>query len=273
MVLGTAMTGVVWAWQGRVAGEEYLAGFLIEKSLSIDNLFVFPVIFAYFAVPYAYQRRVLFWGIVVAIVFRGVFIAAGSALLGAASRMIYVFGAFLVVTGIRMARHSGTEIHPEKNAVLRGLRRVVPMSTQFHGPKFVVIENSVRRATPLVGALALVATFDVVFAVDSIPAIFAVTEETFIVAAANAFSVLGLAALYFTLAGMMQRFTYLNVGLAIVLVLVGVKMLLADVYHVPAYISPAVIVAVLGATIAISLRRSRGEGVPVAPTLAAETET
>jgi tellurite resistance protein TerC len=257
MAVGTAMAGALWVSQGGTAGEEYLAGFLIEKSLSIDNLFVFAMIFAYFGVPYAVQRRVLFWGIVAAVVLRGVFIAAGAALLGAAHWMIYVFGAFLVLTGIRMARHKGTEIHPDRNVVLRLLRGVLPMTARLHGSRFVVVEDRVRKATPLVAALILVATFDVVFAVDSIPAIFAVTEDTFIVASANAFSLLGLAALYFTLAGMMQRFRYLNVGLAIVLVLVGAKMLLADVYSVPAYLSPAVIVAVLGATIGVSLRRSR----------------
>jgi tellurite resistance protein TerC len=259
MAVGTAMAGTLWVSQGGTAGEEYLAGFLIEKSLSIDNLFVFAMIFAYFGVPYAVQRRVLFWGIVAAIVFRGVFIAAGAALLGAAHWMIYVFGAFLVLTGVRMARHKGTEIHPDRNLVLRLLRRVLPMTKGLHGSRFLVIEDRVRKATPLVGALVLVATFDVVFAVDSIPAIFAVTEDTFIVASANAFSLLGLAALYFTLAGMMQRFRYLNVGLAIVLVLVGAKMLLADVYSFPAYVSPAVIVAVLGATIGVSLWRSRAD--------------
>jgi tellurite resistance protein TerC len=158
-----------------------------------------------------------------------------------------------------MARHKGTEIHPDRNLVLRLLRRVLPMTKGLHGSRFLVIEDRVRKATPLVGALVLVATFDVVFAVDSIPAIFAVTEDTFIVASANAFSLLGLAALYFTLAGMMQRFRYLNVGLAIVLVLVGAKMLLADVYSFPAYVSPAVIVAVLGATIGVSLWRSRAD--------------
>jgi tellurite resistance protein TerC len=273
MVLGSAMAVVLWAWQGGTAGEEYFAGFLIEKSLSLDNLFVFAMIFAYFGVPYASQRRVLFWGIVAAVVLRGAFIAGGAALLDSFHAMIYVFGAFLIITGIRMATHSSTEIHPEKNLVLRGLKRVVPLTHTFDGTKFLSREGGRRVATPLMGALVLVAAFDVLFAVDSIPAIFAVTEDTFIVAAANAFSLLGLSALYFTLAGMMQRFKYLNVGLAVVLVLVGAKMLLSDVYEAPAFLAPAVITVVLGITIWISMRRTGSDGAGTPRTPIGETGT
>lgn len=266
MILGTAMAFVLWGLSGPTAGQEYFAGFLIEKSLSLDNLFVFAMIFAYFGVPYASQRRALFWGIVVAVVLRGIFIAGGAALLDLFSGMIYVFGAFLVITGIRMATHTSAEIHPERNLVLRGLKRIIPMTNNFDGTKFLSREGARRVATPLMGAFVLVAAFDVLFAVDSIPAIFAVTDDTFIVAAANAFSLLGMSALYFTLAGMMQRFMYLNVGLAIVLVFVGAKMLLSDLYHAPAFLAPAVIAVVLGATIWISLRRSRGvDAAVVAP--------
>jgi tellurite resistance protein TerC len=222
---------------------------------------VFALIFGYFAVPAAYQRRVIYWGIVGAIVLRGLFILAGAALLDAFHYTIYLFGAFLVVTGIRMARHRSVEIHPERNPVLRALRRVLSMSAGYHGDRLLVRENARRAATPLLAALVLVATFDVVFAVDSIPAIFAVTRETFIVYAANAFSLLGLGALYFVLAGMIDRFRYLNVGLAAVLVFVGLKMTLADVWHVPVYISLGVIVAALGASIAASLVRSE-QGAP-----------
>ena len=246
-LLGLAFALVLWAWQGSGPAEEYLAGFLIEKSLSIDNLFVFALIFAYFGVPVVHQRRVIFWGIVGAIVLRAVFIAAGAALLDAFHFTIYVFGAFLILTGIRMARHSEVEIHPERNPVLRGLGRLLPLTTRFHGDRLTVREDGRRAATPLLGALVLVATFDVVFAVDSIPAIFAVTREVFLVYAANAFSLLGLAALYFVLAGMMGRFRYLNLGLAVVLVFVGGKMLLADVYTVPVYVSLGVIVVTLAA--------------------------
>src|ERR1044072_2865109 len=167
--LGLGFAGVLAAWQGRAPAEEDLAGFLIEKSLSIDNLFVFALIFSYFAVPAAYQRRVLFWGIVGAMVLRGVFIAGGAALLDAFHATVYVFGAFLVLTGIRMARHSDVEIHPERNPVLRVLRRVLPMTTEYQGDRLTVREAGRRVATPMLAALALVAAFDLVFAGDAIP--------------------------------------------------------------------------------------------------------
>jgi TerC family integral membrane protein len=254
-VLGVGFGGLLWAWQGRRPAEEYLTGFVIEKSLSIDNLFVFALIFGYFAIPAAYQRRVIFWGIVGAIVLRGIFILAGAALLDAFHYTIYVFGGFLVLTGIRMARHSDVEIHPERNPVLKLLGRVLPMAPRYHGDRLIVRENGRRLATPLTAALVLVATFDLVFAVDSIPAIFAVTRETFLVYAANAFSLLGLASLYFVLARMIDRFRYLNLGLGVVLVFVGAKMALADVYEIPVYASLAVIVAALGAAVGASLVR------------------
>lgn len=263
-LLGLAFAGVVWVWEGRVFAQEYLAGFLIEKSLSIDNLFVFALIFSYFAVPVVYQRRAIFWGIVGAILLRGLFILAGAALLDAFHFTIYVFGAFLVVTGIRMARHSDVEIHPEKNPVLKLLARVFPLTTRYHEDRLTVREGNRRVATPMLAALAMIATFDVVFAVDSIPAIFAVTREVFIVYAANAFSLLGLAALYFVLAGMMGRFRFLNLGLAVVLVFVGVKMLLDDVYEIPVYLSLLVVVATLIVTVVASLLRPEP-----APTVAA----
>ena len=254
-LLGVAFAGVLWAWEGRVAAEEYLAGFLIEKSLSIDNLFVFALIFAYFAVPSASQRRVLFWGIAGAIVLRGIFIGAGAVLLDTFHYTIYVFGAILIVTGIRMARHQTAEIHPERNPVLKLLGRLIPMSNEYDGDRLVTRREGRRLGTPLLAALVLVATFDVVFAVDSIPAIFAVTREPFIVYAANAFSLLGLAALYFVLANMLGRFRYLNVGLAVVLVFVGVKMTISDLYKVPVGLSLAVIVLTLGAAVFASLLR------------------
>jgi tellurite resistance protein TerC len=257
--LGLAFGAVLWWWGGRTPAEEYLAGFLIEKSLSIDNLFVFALIFVYFGVPPASQRRVIFWGIVGAIVLRGLFILAGAALLDAFHFTIYVFGLFLVLTGIRMARHTETEIHPERNPVLRLLGRVVPLSPRYHGDRLTAQEDGRRVATPLLAALVMVATFDVVFAVDSIPAIFAVTRDVFVVYAANAFSLLGLSALYFVLAGMMGRFRYLNVGLAVVLVFVGTKMLLSDVYKIPVYVSLAVIVLTLAAATAASLLRPKPE--------------
>jgi tellurite resistance protein TerC len=254
-VVGLGFAGLLWAWQGRGPAEEYLAGFVIEKSLSIDNLFVFALIFGYFAVPAIHQRRVIFWGIAGAIVLRALFILAGATLLDAFHYTIYLFGAFLVVTGIRMARHSDVEIHPERNPVLRLLGRVIPLTSRYHGDQLIAREGASRVATPMLAAFVLVATFDVVFAVDSIPAIFAVTRDTFIVYAANAFSLLGLSALYFVLAGMIGRFRYLNVGLAAVLVFVGAKMALSDVFHVPVYVSLAVIVLALAVAVGASLLR------------------
>lgn len=268
--LGLAFTGFLWAWRGRQPAEEYLAGFLIEKSLSVDNLFVFALIFSYFAVPAAYQRRVVFWGIVGAIVLRGIFILAGAALLDAFHYTIYVFGVFLVLTGIRMARHSEVEIHPEANPALKLVRRIVPLTTTYAEDRFFVRDGRGRRiGTPLLAALVLVAAFDLVFAVDSIPAIFAVTRDVFVVYAANAFSLLGLASLYFVLVGMMGRFRYLNQGLAAILVFVGAKMTLSDVYEVPVPVSLAVVVLVLAVAIGASLLRplARGErvGAPERP--------
>ena len=254
-VLGLAFTGFVWVWGGQGPASEYLTGFLIEKSLSLDNLFVFALIFAYFAVPAAYQRRVIFYGIVGAIVLRGLFIAGGAALLDAFHYTVFVFGAFLILTGIRMAIHSDIEIHPERNPVLKVLERIVPLTRHYHGDRLVVKESRRLVATPMVAALVLVATFDVVFAVDSIPAIFGITRDVFIVYAANAFSLLGLAALYFVLAGLMGKFRFLNVGLAVVLAFVGVKMVISDFYEIPIYLSLAVIVVTLAAAIGASLLR------------------
>jgi len=259
-MLGLAFAVFLWLWQGRQFAGEYLAGFLIEKSLSIDNLFVFALVFAYFGVPTALQRRALFWGIVGAILLRGIFILAGAALLEAFHYTIYLFGGFLVVTGIRFARHRTVEIHPERNPLLKLMQRVLPMSNTYQQDRFLVRERGRLVATPMLAALALIAAFDVVFAVDSIPAIFAVTRDTFIVYAANAFSLLGLAALYFVLAGMIERFRFLNLGLAAVLVFVGLKMTLADLYEIPVVISLVFIVAALAAAVTVSLAR------PVPPT-------
>jgi tellurite resistance protein TerC len=254
-LLGIAFAGFLWWWQGRAPAEEYLAGFLIEKSLSIDNLFVFALIFGYFAVPAAYQRRVIYWGIAGAIVLRAVFILTGAALLDAFHYTIYVFGGFLVITGIRMARHANVEIDPSRNPVLKLLGRLLPITSAYHEDRIVVRERGRWVATPMLAALVLVATFDVVFAVDSIPAIFAITRDVFIVYAANAFSLLGLAALYFVLAGAIDRFRYLNLGLAAVLVFVGLKMTLSDVYEIPVYLSLIVVVGALTAAVLASILR------------------
>jgi tellurite resistance protein TerC len=254
LLIAVAFTFVLAAWEDGTTAGEYLTGYLIERSLSLDNLFVFALLFTFFAVPDTAQRKVLFWGIIGAIVLRAAFIFAGAALLDAFHWMIYVFGALLVFTGVRMATHDNEEIHPEGNPVLRLVRRVVPLSNEYDGDRIVTRIDGKRIATPLLAALVMVATFDVVFAIDSIPAIFAITRDTFVVFAANAFSLLGLMSLYFLLAGLIQKFRYLNYGLAAILVWVGVKMLISDLWHVPTVLSLGVIAVCLGVAITVSWR-------------------
>jgi tellurite resistance protein TerC len=254
--IGLAFGGLLWALQGGDRAGQYFAGYLVEKSLSVDNIFVFALLFTYFAVPAAVQHRVLFWGVVGALVFRAVFIVAGAALLDRFHWAVYVFGAFLVLTGIRMAMRGEAHTDPGKNPVLRLMRRFVPMTDGYRGERFFTRENGLRLATPLLAVLVAVETTDILFAVDSIPAVFAVTNDPFLVFASNAFAILGLRALYFLLADLIDRFTYLKIGLAIVLVLVGVKMLVSEWWHAPTWLSLLVIVAVIGASVAISLRRT-----------------
>jgi len=259
VAMGLAFGGLIWLWFGPTAAGEYLAGYLIEKSLSVDNVFVFALIFSYFAVPAAYQHRVLFWGVVGAILMRAAFIAAGAALLESFHWIIYVFGALLVVTGVRMATRRHEEVHPERNPILRLVRRLIPMLPEYRGQKFFIREDGRLWATPLLAVLIVVETTDVIFAIDSIPAIFAVTREPFLVFTSNAFAILGLRALYFLLAGMMHRFVYLKYGLAGILVFVGAKMLLSDIYKVPIWISLAVIALLVGVSVVASLRATRKE--------------
>jgi tellurite resistance protein TerC len=257
IALGLAFAAVLAATAGGGAAGEYLSGYLIEKSLSIDNVFVWAVIFGYFGVPAKYQFRVLFWGIFGALVLRAAFIFTGVALIERFDWILYVFGAFLVFTALKIARHDGTEVHPERNPVLTLVRRVVPSTPDYDGQKLFTRRTGVRLATPLFAVLVLIEATDVVFAVDSIPAILGVSREPFIVFASNAFAILGLRALYFCLAGMADRFRYLNQGLAVILAFVGVKMLLADVVHLPTAASLGVITAVLVATGLLSLRADR----------------
>jgi tellurite resistance protein TerC len=252
---------VAWAFGGSAAGE-YLAGYLIEKSLSVDNVFVWAVIFSYFAVPAQYQFRVLFWGIFGALVLRAIFIFAGVALIETFDWILYIFGAFLLYTAVKIARHQGAEVHPENNVVLKIVRRVVPSTSEYDGQKMFTRRTGVRLATPLFAVLILVETTDVVFAVDSIPAILAVSREPFLVFASNAFAIMGLRALYFLLAGMAGRFRYLNAGLGIILGFVGIKMLIVEWYHFPTAISLGVIAGVLAVTIWLSLRADKREPAP-----------
>ena len=260
-VLGFAFTFVVLAFAGSRYAGEYVTGFMLEKSLSVDNLFVFALIFGYFGIPAPYQRRVMFWGIVGAIVLRGLFIVAGAAVLDTFHSAIYLFAAFLIFVGIRMALHRETEVDLDSNRVLKVVNRFIPITPIHEGHALFVRRDGRRVATPLFGALVMVAFFDAVFALDSIPAIFGVTEEVFLVAAANAFSLLGLAALYFTLAGMLDRFRYLGFGIAVVLILVGVKMIINELTHIPEPISLLAIVLVLGASVAASLLSERRDTV------------
>lgn len=269
IAIALAFGAVLWWWQGGTVAGEYVTGYVVEKSLSLDNVFVFALVFAYFAVPQELRYRVLFWGVVLAIVLRGVFIVAGAALLETFAWVAYVFGAFLVATGIRVARHTSIEIHPERNPVLRLVRRFVAVTDDYRGTRMLVREGGRRVATPLLAAFVVVATFDVVFAVDSIPAILAITDDTFVVFAANAFALLGLRSLFFLVGEAMGRLPTLNVGLGLVLAFVGVKMLVADWWKVPVWISLPTILALLGAPVALSaLRRARRRPVVSAPAAA-----
>ncbi len=247
----------IYHFMGAQAGLEFLTGYLIEKALSVDNIFVFVLVFSYFRVPARYQHRVLFWGILGALLMRGAMIAAGAVLIVRFHWIIYVFGAFLVVTGIRMAMHDDPEIEPEHNPIIRLVRRLLPVSRVYHGQRFFVKEEIRGRirwmATPLFIVLVVVETTDLVFAVDSIPAIFAVTTDPFLVYTSNVFAILGLRALYFLLAGVIHRFHFLKLGLSIVLVFVGAKMLLADVYEIPIALSLGVVAFVLIAAVVASL--------------------
>jgi tellurite resistance protein TerC len=252
--LGLGFVFVVWSVDGPTAAREYLAGYLIERTLSLDNLFVLAVILGYFAVPTAYRHRALLWGIAGALFFRVLFIAVGGLALDRLSWLAYVLGAFLIATGVRIARRE-IEVKPERNRVVALVRRFVPMTEHFHGLRLFVRVERRLLATPLIAVFAAIATTDVAFATDSIPAIYGVTDDPFLVFAANAFSVLGMLALYFLLAEIMIRFRYLRPGLAVILVFVGIKMVIADLYDLPISLSLAVIVAVIGAAIAASLLR------------------
>ncbi len=239
--------------RGSQAGGEYLAGYLIELSLSVDNVFVFALIFAAFAVPAAYQHRLLFWGILGAIVFRAAFIVAGTAIVEAAHSVIYLLGVLLVVTGVRLGRSKGHAVHPERNPVLRLVRRLVPMTPDYRGAAFIALEGGRRVATPMVAALVAIETTDILFALDSIPAVFSVTTDPYLVFASNIFAILGLRSLYFLLAGLLDRFVYLKAGLAALLVFAGMKILVGAIHvEIPIALSLGVIVAILGTAIAAS---------------------
>jgi tellurite resistance protein TerC len=246
--------GIYW-WAGPVKGLEFLTGYLIEYSLSVDNIFVFVLIFSSFAVPREYQYRVLFWGIIGALVLRGSLIFAGAALVERFHWVLYLFGAFLVFAGLRLLRGGDEEaIDLENNRILKFIRRFIPLTDQYHGPLFFIRQQGKRMATPLFLVLIFVDIIDVVFALDSIPAIFAVTRDPFIVYTSNVFAILGLRSLYFLLEGIVNKFVHLRYGLAVVLTFVGVKLLTEQFLHIPNWLSLIVIIAAIGTSIFTSLR-------------------
>ncbi|PWB74512.1 MAG: hypothetical protein C3F15_07810 [Holophagae bacterium] len=251
----------IWHFSGSQKALEFFTGYVIEKSLSVDNVFVFAMLFSYFAVPPIFQHKVLFWGVLGALVMRAAMIALGAALIAKFSWIIYLFGAFLILTGIKMVLKREEEIHPERNPVVRLFKRLMPVTSDYRGDKFFVVENGLRHATPLFVVLLLVEFSDLIFAVDSIPAIFAVTTDPFIVYTSNVFAILGLRSLYFALAGVMDKFHYLKIGLGVVLSFVGVKMLLAhSPYKMDTIVSLAVVVGIIAASIVASLLRPRKMG-------------
>ena len=261
VLCGVVFGVLVWIGWGAEFGQQYFAGYLIEKSLAVDNVFIWAIIFSYFAVPRQFQHRVLFLGVLGALVLRGIFIAAGAVLIQSFSWILYVFAAFLLWTGYRMIRQRNEHLRPDQSAVLRLFRRVVPMTEAYHGQKLLVRRRGVLLATPLLAVLVLIEGTDVVFAVDSIPAIFAITDEVFLVFTANAFAILGLRAMYFLLADLIHRFIYLKAGLALVLIWVGIKMFLKiDLFYIPTAVSLAVVVSIITVSVLASLRATRGQG-------------
>jgi tellurite resistance protein TerC len=257
VVISLIFNALVYLFIGRQQGIEFLTGYLIEKSLSVDNIFVFVLVFSYFNVPGKYQHRVLFWGVLGALVMRAFFILVGVQLLEAFHWMIYVFGGFLIFTGIRMAFHQDEEIHPDANPVVRLFKRIMPVTSEYHGQKFFTRNAGKLFATPLLLVLIIVETTDLIFALDSIPAILAVSRDPFIVFTSNVFAILGLRALYFLLAGVMDKFRYLKQGLAVILVYVGFKMVISGWYHIDTLVSLGIIALVLLTSVLASLWANR----------------
>jgi len=252
--LSLIFNAIIYLWRGQQQALEYFTGYLVEKALSVDNIFVFIMIFTYFQIPTKFQHKVLFWGIIGALILRVIFIFAGVALLEKFHFTIYIFGALLVFTGIRMFNHSDSKIEPDKNPVVKFFKKFMPVTQTLHEDKFFTRIDGRRFATPLFLVLILIETTDLIFAVDSIPAILAITQDQFIVYTSNVFAILGLRSLYFALAGIIHRFWLLSYGLAIVLVFVGIKMILIDFYKIPIEWSLLFIATTIGASIFLSLR-------------------
>jgi tellurite resistance protein TerC len=249
---------LVYYWKGPDAALQFATGYLIEESLSVDNMFVFLMIFSYFAVPKVYQHRVLFWGILGALVMRAVMIFAGVALINRFHWVLYIFGAFLIFTGFKMAYQKDKEIHPEANPVLRLVRRLLPVTQRYDGGRFVVKNGGRYELTPLFVVLVMIETTDLVFALDSIPAVLAISRDPFIVYTSNVFAILGLRALFFAVAGAMELFHYLNYGLAAILVFIGIKMLVAEFFPIPVGTALGVVGGILLTSVGASLLKRRG---------------
>lgn len=257
IVLSLLFNGFIWHEYGSVKGLEFLTGYVVEKALSVDNIFVFVVIFAYFAVPPDYQHKVLFWGVLSAIIMRAIFIIAGSALVAKFHWILYLFGAFLIFTALKLLIQKETEVHPEHNPVIRFARKFFPVTQQYEGSKFFIRSKGKLLMTPLFLVLIMIETTDLAFATDSIPAIFAITQDTFIIYTSNVFAILGLRALYFVLASFMKKFRFLKVGLSLVLMFIGVKMLIEPWYELPIQNSLFVIIGILSISIIASLAATR----------------
>ena len=256
IALAAIFAVVIYFWHGRTPSLEFVTGYVIELSLSVDNLFVFLLIFRYFQVPPGHQHKVLFWGILGALIMRAIFIAAGVGLIQRFHWIVYVFGAFLVYSGIKLFRQGEAEIHPEKNPVLRLFRRWVPVTKDYEGDKFFVRRTGLF-ATPLLVVLVVVETTDLLFAVDSIPAILAITRDAFIVYTSNVFAILGLRSMYFALAGMMEMFRYLHYGLSVVLMFVGTKMMLSHYYEIPTAVALGAVAGILLLSVVVSVLRPK----------------
>ncbi len=266
VTLALLFAAAIYFFYGHGKAMEFVAGYLIEYSLSIDNLFVFMLIFRFFNVPHAYEHKALFWGILMALVTRGVFIFAGVALINAFSWVMYIFGAFLIFTGIKMALNKQTEVHPDKNIAIKILRFFMPVTHKFSEAKFFVVKRGVRYATPMLAVLLALETTDILFAVDSIPAVLAISKDPFIVYTSNVFAILGLRSLFFAISGLMKLFHLLHYGLAAILSFVGIKMLIEDFFHVPVAASLLVIASILVVSILSSIiwpDKEEGEVPPV----------
>jgi tellurite resistance protein TerC len=254
IMLAMMFAAIVYFWKGSEKAIEFITGYVIELSLSVDNLFIFILVFSYFHVPQQYQHKVLFWGILGALVMRVIFIFAGVALISKFHWIIYVFGAIIIISGIKMLFQKDKKIEPEKNPLIRFVKKMIPVTHEYHGDNFFIkLKNGAWAATPLFIVLVFIEITDLIFAIDSIPAILAITTDTFIVFTSNAFAILGLRSLYFALAGMLNLFRFLHIGLSLVLIFIGLKMVLSDIYKVPIEYALLIVLSILLTSISASL--------------------